>query len=111
MDVSLPSRGPLYDDKPKALFCFVPTRHFLQLRACLMRPYHGKYLELKKKCVNSCLLRVCLVIESVFGIMSQRVRFIFVMPIAVRTDLADLIVLASCCLHNFFMSNFTLILL
>ena len=49
MDVSLPSRGPLYDDKQKALFCFVPTRHFLQLRACLMRPYHKKYLELKKK--------------------------------------------------------------
>ena len=30
------------------------------------------------------------------------------MPIAVRVDLADLIVKASCCLHNFLMCDFTL---
>ena len=68
-----------------------------------MRPYHGKYLELKK--VRQF---VDLDVESVFCILTQRVRVIFAMPIAVRVDLEDLIVKVSCCHHNFFMHDFTL---
>ena len=42
-----------------------------------MQPYHEKYLERKEKCVNSCLLRAHLVVESVLGILTQRVRVFF----------------------------------
>ena len=66
-----------------------------------MRPHDLKYFELKK-CVNSCLLCVRLVVESIFGVSTQRVRVIFVMLIAIRVDLADLIVKASRRLYNFY---------
>ena len=56
----------------------------------------------------SILLRARLVVKSVFGILTQRVSVIFVMPIAVRIDGANLIIKASCCLHNFLLRDFTL---
>ena len=69
-----------------------------------MRPYHGKYLKLKKSV--SILLRARVVVKSIFCILTQRVSVVFVMPIAVRVVLADLIVKASCCHHNFLLRNF-----
>ena len=59
-----------------------------------------------KKSVNSCLLCVRLVVESGFGVPTQRVCVIFVMLIAIRVDLADLIVKPSRRLYNFLMSGF-----
>ena len=73
-------------------FCTVlrPKRYFLlpPLKFCLMRPYFGKYLKLKKSVFNS-LLCACQVVE-------------------IRVNLADKIVKASCCLHNYLMRDFSL---
>ena len=72
-----------------------------------MRPYPGRYLERKKSVFNYRLLRARLAVENAFGILTQRFR-VFLRPIAVRVDVADKIVKASCCLHKFLMRDFPL---
>ena len=61
---------------------------------------------MKDKIAIPCILRARLAVESIFGILTQSVCVIFVMPIAVRVNLVDLIVQASC--QNFIMRDFTL---
>ena len=72
-----------------------------------MRPYPGRYLERKRSVFNYRLSRACRVVENAFSILTQRFR-VFLRPIAVRVDVADKIVKASCCLHNFLMRDFPL---
>ena len=73
-------------------FCTVlrAKRYFLlpPLRFCLMRPYFGKYLELKESVFN-------------FLLCARQV-------VEIRVNLADKIVKASCCLHNYLMRDFSL---
>ena len=72
-----------------------------------MRPYPGRYLERKKSVFNYRLSLARRVVEKAFGILTQRFRF-FLRPIAVHVDVADKILKASCCLHNFLMRDFPL---
>ena len=72
-----------------------------------MRPYPGWYLEQKISVFNYRLSRARRVVENVFGILTQRFC-VFLRPIAVRVDVSDKIVKASCYLHNFLMRDFPL---
>ena len=72
-----------------------------------MRPYPGRYLEQKKVC-SVIVFRV--LVESLrmpLIILTHRFR-VFLRPIAVRVDVDDKIVKASCCLHNLLMRDFSL---
>ena len=72
-----------------------------------MWPYHEKCLELKKGVISclACLvvgnIFTCLVIENVFGILTQCVCVMFIMPITVCVHLADLIIKISFVLTTF----------
>ena len=91
----------------KQKFCtvFWPTR---LTKALLNAALTQKIFQAQRKCTNYCLLHAHLVIKSVFGILTQCYCSIFIMPIAVNVDLADLIVKVPCFLYNFLMCNFTL---
>lgn len=67
----------------------------------VMKPYPKKQiLENPKKAIfNYRLSRARRVTENAFGILCNVFR-IFFTPINVKTSTADLIILASCCLHN-----------
>ena len=73
------------------LFC---SRQSISFKA-LMQPYPGRYLERKKNVFNYRLSLARRVVEKAFGILTQRFR-VFLRPIAVRVDVADKIVKASC---------------
>ena len=56
---------------------------------------------------NYRLSRARRVVENAFGILTQRF-LVFLRPIAVRVDVSDKIVKASCYLHNLLMRDFPL---
>ena len=94
-NVSLTSRPPLYNDELKVLYCIVIHKAFSITKVLLNAALPWKKFGAIKKCVNSCLLSARLVVTSAFATLTRRVCVIFVMPIAVRVDLDDLIVKAS----------------
>lgn len=71
----------------------------------LMRPYPRRsQLDLKKKVYNYRQSRARRVVESAFGILVARWR-IFRRPINTYVKKAEIIVLATLCLHNFIISK------
>ncbi|CAL1296086.1 unnamed protein product [Larinioides sclopetarius] len=66
----------------------------------LMKPYPGQQVEISKRIFNYRLSRARRVSENAFGILASRFR-IFKGPILTSPTKAKLIVLATCCLHNF----------
>ena len=72
-----------------------------------MRPYPGRYLEQKKVC-SVIVFRVLVESLRMPLVFLLNVFGVFLRPIAVRVDVADKIVKASCCLHNLLMRDFSL---
>lgn len=66
----------------------------------ILRPYARKNLNYKKKIFNYRQCRARRMIESTFGILTNKFR-IFHRPLNVNTDLAIDIVKCCCALHNF----------
>uniref|UniRef100_A0A915DE62 DDE Tnp4 domain-containing protein n=1 Tax=Ditylenchus dipsaci TaxID=166011 RepID=A0A915DE62_9BILA len=66
----------------------------------LMKPYSRKQLSIEERIYNHRLLRGRRVIKNVFGIMAAKWR-ILLKPIETSDRVADNIVKAICCLHNF----------
>ena len=86
------------------LFC---SRQAISFKALLNAALSWTVFRAKKKCVRLRLSLARRVVEKAFGILTQRFR-VFLRPIAARVDVADKIVKASCCLHNFLMRDFPL---
>jgi hypothetical protein len=69
------------------------------LRTNLLKPYIRVNLTLKHRVFNYRLSRARRVVENVFGILASRFR-VFGRPIEVKVKNVDLILKASCVLHN-----------
>lgn len=70
----------------------------------IMKPYTGKNLDEKQQICNYRFSRARRVVESTFGIFSNRWR-IFRQSICMLPETADIITTASVCLHNFIISE------
>lgn len=66
----------------------------------ILRPFGGKYLDVKKRVFNYRLCRARRYIECSFGILANKWR-IFHRPLNVKLELAESIVKTCCLLHNF----------
>jgi len=66
----------------------------------IMKPYSSKNLNYNQKILNYRLSRARRIVESAFGIYSNKWR-IFQTAISMLPETADLIVTASVCLHNY----------
>lgn len=83
----------------------LPEGHFLvgdnafPLKEYLLKPFPGTRLSLKEKVFNYRLSRARRIVENAFGILTSRFR-IFEKPMPYSPDKVDLIVKASCALHN-----------
>ena len=86
------------------LFC---SRRGISFKALLNAALSWTVFRAKKSVFSYRLSRARRVVENAFGILTQRFR-VFLRPIAVRVDVADKIVEASCCLHNLLMRDFSL---
>lgn len=69
------------------------------LRTNLLKPYSRVNLTLKQRVFNYRLSRARRVVENAFGILAARFR-VFGKSIEVKVETVDLIVKASCALHN-----------
>jgi len=65
-----------------------------------MKPYPGKQLDETQRIFNYRLSRARRTIENAFGILSAKWR-IFRKPLRANVDLAEKIVKATVCLHNY----------
>ncbi|KAJ0172544.1 hypothetical protein K1T71_011683 [Dendrolimus kikuchii] len=76
------------------------------LKTYLMKPYSKAKLVNNdhNKIFNYCLSRACRTVENAFGILRARFR-VFQGPLQVQPYMADKIILAACCLHNFLSPN------
>lgn len=74
------------------------------LNTRIMKPYTGKNLDEKQKICNYRFSRARQIVESAFGIFSNRWR-IFRHAICMLPEKADIITTASLCLHNFVMTE------
>ncbi|KAM4044853.1 uncharacterized protein ACNLHF_008739 [Anomaloglossus baeobatrachus] len=80
-------------------FVFLADEAFPLLRN-LLRPYPLTGLNVERRIFNYRLCRARRVVENAFGILSSRFR-IFSMPINLKLESIDNVVLACCYLHNF----------
>ncbi|XP_018404639.1 PREDICTED: uncharacterized protein LOC108781195, partial [Cyphomyrmex costatus] len=83
----------------KLPYYFVGDEAF-QMSTHVMRPYPGRSLNEQKRIFNYRLSRARRTIENTFGIFAARWR-IFRRPICASANVADRLVLAAMCLHNF----------
>ena len=66
----------------------------------IMRPYAARFLNRERTIFNYRLSRARRVVENAFGILANRFR-IFLSPICLEPEKVELIVLATCALHNY----------
>ena len=76
------------------------------LKPYMLKPYGQRNLTPDKRIFNYRLSRARRVVESAFGIMSQRFG-VFGKPIALEPEKVKVIVHTACCLHNFLSTNST----
>lgn len=97
----LPQPSLLPNDESGQLqpYVFVADEAFA-LCENLLRPYPSKDLTYKKRIFNYRLSRARRYVECAFGIFANKWR-IYHRPIDVSVDLVDIIVKATCVLHNF----------
>lgn len=70
----------------------------------IMKSYSSKNLTYEQKIFNYRLSRARRTVESAFGIFSNKWR-IFQTAISILPETADLIVIASVCLHNYILKE------
>ena len=70
----------------------------------IMKPYSSQSLTIEQRIFNYRLSRSRRISENAFGILASRWR-IFLRPIPLEPDKAEVIVLAACALHNYLRSN------
>ncbi|XP_015775503.1 PREDICTED: putative nuclease HARBI1 [Acropora digitifera] len=105
--------GEIFENHPFTLKIPCPARfddkklpyvllgdEFFPLRPWLMKPYPGKQLDETQRIFNYRLSRARRTIENAFGILSSK-WIIFRKPIRANVDLAEKIVKATVCLHNY----------
>lgn len=70
----------------------------------LLKPYPHRNLDNKMKIFNYRLSRARRVVENAFGILANRFR-VFLTTIRLSPDKVQSLILATCCLHNYMVSN------
>lgn len=83
---------------------FIIGDNIFPLKQWLMKPYPNRGLTDSQSTYNSRLSRATGTIENAFGILSARWR-IFQRAIRADVSMAELIVKATCCLHNYLLST------
>ena len=98
--LNVPKDASLVEGGEKIPFVIVGDEAF-PLKPYLLRPYSRNNIAGNEanKIFNYRLSRARRVVENSFGILSARWR-IFLRPLEVQPNLADIIVKAACCLHN-----------
>ncbi|XP_023229229.1 uncharacterized protein LOC111629543 [Centruroides sculpturatus] len=74
------------------------------LKPYILKPYGGSDLTLEERICNYRISRGRQVVETAFGIFSNRLR-VFLNPILLQPDKVRTLVLAGCALHNFLRSH------
>ncbi|KAJ8911775.1 hypothetical protein NQ315_008828 [Exocentrus adspersus] len=74
------------------------------LKTNLLKPYSRNNMTLKEKLFNYKLSSARRIVENAFGILVSRFR-VFEKPIALLPQTVDLVILASCALHNWLTST------
>jgi hypothetical protein len=74
------------------------------LKPYVMKPYAFRKCTNQQRIYNYRLSRARRVVESAFGILSQRF-LVFKKNISLHPDKVQTVVMAACCLHNFLMRN------
>ena len=74
------------------------------IKPYLMKPYSFRKCNPEQRVFNYRLSRARRVVESAFGILSQRF-LVFKKAIPLNPDKVQSIVMAACCLHNFLLRN------
>lgn len=99
--LNLPKSAPLKND-PSGLsmpFVFVADEAFAMAEN-LLRPYPSKSLTTTRRIFNYRLSRARRFVECAFGMLANKWR-IFHRPLDVSIDKVDMIIQATCILHNF----------
>jgi hypothetical protein len=98
--LNIPTDRPLPGRNKPQPFVIIADEAF-PLKANIMKPYSGRNAVSKERRIyNYRTSRARRIVENAFGILSNRFR-IFLSPINLRPETVQLIVLASCALHNF----------
>ncbi len=74
------------------------------LKPYIMKPFGFRNTTRAQRVFNYRLSRARRLVESAFGILSQRF-LVFKKPIPLHPDKVETIVMSSCCLHNFLLRN------
>ncbi|XP_067212636.1 uncharacterized protein [Linepithema humile] len=93
--LNIPGGTTLLPGSDKKVFYYFVGDEAFQMSTHMMRPYPGRSLNEQKR-----LSRARRIIENTFGIFTARWR-IFLRSICASPDVADRLVLAAICLHNF----------
>lgn len=103
-ELSVPPNEPLSQNSEPLPYTIVADAAF-PLKTYLLKPYSKAKLvnNDSNKIFNYRLSRARRTVENAFGILRARFR-VFQGPLQVQPYMADKIVLATCCLHNFLMS-------
>jgi len=84
----------------------IPVPHLIvaddafPLKPYIMKPYSHRGLSYDERIFNYRLSRARRIVENAFGIMANRFR-VFMKSMALEPEAVELLVLASCSLHNF----------
>ena len=70
----------------------------------IVKPYPHRKLDKSKRIFNYRLSRARRVVENAFGILANRFR-VFLTTINLGHEKVNVIILATCCLHNFMVAN------
>lgn len=99
-DEFMPEEKPLPDSDTPLPYVIVGDEAF-KLSRHVLRPYPRDQCnnDIEKRVFNYRLCRARRTTENAFGLLCQTFR-IFYSPIAVQPSTVDLIITASCCLHN-----------
>lgn len=98
-ELSLPPPCPPKNSQTPLPFVFIGDEAF-SLRKEFLKPFSRKNLTNDTRIFNYRLSRARRVVENAFGILASRFR-IFHLPINMKLENIDSVVMASCVLHNF----------
>ena len=98
--LNIPNPEPLMGDRSFPLpYMFVSDDAFL-LKEYIQKPFGQVGLTTEKRTVNYRLSRARCIVENRFGILANRFQ-VFMAPIHLSPEKAEVIVMACCSLHNF----------